>query len=164
MDGASKFVRGDAIACLIITAINIFGGIIIGVTHHGMTLARAADVFTKLSVGDGLVSQIPSLIVSLAAGLLVSKGGTRGSAEQTVLKQLGGYPRAQSVAALMMFALGMLPGLPLLPFALLGGVMAFMGYALPRRQAAEQLQENARTAHGSRSGRRRSPRTRSRNT
>src|SRR6195256_1117746 len=110
MDGASKFVRGDAIACLIITAINIFGGIVIGVTHHGLPLARAGDVFTKLSVGDGLVSQVPALIVSLAAGLLVSKGGTRGSAEQTVLKQLGGYPRAQSVAALMMFVLGMLPG------------------------------------------------------
>ena len=99
MDGASKFVRGDAIAGLIITAINIFGGIVIGVTHHGLPLARAADVFTKLSVGDGLVTQIPALIVSLAAGLLVSKGGTRGSAEQAVLGQLGGYPRALSVAA-----------------------------------------------------------------
>ena len=155
MDGASKFVRGDAIACLIITAINIFGGIIIGVTHHGMSLSRAADVFTKLSVGDGLVSQIPALIVSLAAGLLVSKGGTRGSAEQTVLKQLGGYPRAQSVAALMMFVLGMLPGLPLLPFAFLGGVMAFMGYALPRRQAAERIAgESTRCAgEGTRAGR-----------
>jgi flagellar biosynthesis protein FlhA len=94
MDGASKFVRGDAIAGLIITAINIFGGIVIGVTHHGLTLARAADVYTKLSVGDGLVSQMPALIVSLASGLLVSKGGTRGSAEQAVLRQLGGYPRA----------------------------------------------------------------------
>jgi len=146
MDGASKFVRGDAVAGLIITAINIFGGIIIGVTHHGLSLARAADVFTKLSVGDGLVTQVPALIVSLAAGLLVSKGGTRGSAEQTVLKQLGGYPRAQSVAALMMFVLGMLPGLPLLPFAFLGGVLAFMSYALPRKQAARQLQERTLAA------------------
>jgi flagellar biosynthesis protein FlhA len=147
MDGASKFVRGDAVAGLIITAINIFGGIVIGVTHHGLPLARAADVFTKLSVGDGLVTQIPALIVSLSAGLLVSKGGTRGSAEQMVLKQLGGYPRAQSVAALMMFVLGMLPGMPFLPFAFLGGVMAFMSYALPRRQAAERVQEQARITH-----------------
>ncbi|MBO4223994.1 flagellar biosynthesis protein FlhA [Bradyrhizobium neotropicale] len=146
MDGASKFVRGDAIAGLIITAINIFGGIVIGVVHHGLPLARAADIFTKLSVGDGLVSQIPALIVSLSAGLLVSKGGTRGSAEQTVLRQLGGYPRAQSVAALMMFVLGMLPGLPLLPFAFLGGVMAFMSYALPRRQAARRQQEEVLAA------------------
>lgn len=143
MDGASKFVRGDAIAGLIITAINIFGGIIIGVTHHGLTLSRAADVYTKLSVGDGLVSQMPALIVSLSAGLLVSKGGTRGSAEQAVLRQLSGYPRAVSAAALMMFVLALMPGLPLAPFMALGGVMAFVGYSLPRRQAAQERKEAA---------------------
>ena len=82
MDGASKFVRGDAIAGLIITGVNVGGGIIIGVVRHGLTIGEAVNVFTKLSVGDGLVSQIPALIVSLAAGLLVSKGGTRGSAER----------------------------------------------------------------------------------
>ncbi|OAF02577.1 EscV/YscV/HrcV family type III secretion system export apparatus protein [Bradyrhizobium centrolobii] len=146
MDGASKFVRGDAIAGLIITAINIFGGIVIGVTHHGLTLARAADVYTKLSVGDGLVSQMPALIVSLSAGLLVSKGGTRGSAEQAVLRQLGGYPRAVSAAALMMFVLALMPGLPMAPFVLLGGVMAFVGYSLPKRQAALKQKEDARKA------------------
>ncbi|RXH07852.1 flagellar biosynthesis protein FlhA [Bradyrhizobium guangzhouense] len=146
MDGASKFVRGDAIAGLIITAINIFGGIIIGVTHHGLTLSRAADVYTKLSVGDGLVSQMPALIVSLSAGLLVSKGGTRGSAEQAVLRQLGGYPRAVSAASLMMFVLALMPGLPMAPFVLLGGVMAFVGYSLPRRQAARERKEHARKA------------------
>ncbi|NYG49791.1 flagellar biosynthesis protein FlhA [Bradyrhizobium sp. IAR9] len=146
MDGASKFVRGDAIAGLIITAINIFGGIIIGVTHHGLTLSRAADVYTKLSVGDGLVSQMPALIVSLSAGLLVSKGGTRGSAEQAVLRQLGGYPRAVSAAALMMFVLALMPGLPLAPFVLLGGVMAFVGYSLPKQQAALKQKEDARKA------------------
>src|SRR5690606_29785214 len=94
MDGASKFVRGDAIAGLIITAINIVGGIAIGYARHDMSIGEAADVFTKLSVGDGLVTQIPALIVSLAAGLLVSKGGTRGSADQAVFGQLGAYPRA----------------------------------------------------------------------
>ncbi|MHC4042288.1 flagellar biosynthesis protein FlhA [Bradyrhizobium shewense] len=146
MDGASKFVRGDAIAGLLITAINIFGGIIIGVTHHGLTLSRAADVYTKLSVGDGLVSQMPALIVSLSAGLLVSKGGTRGSAEQAVLRQLGGYPRAVSAAALMMFVLALMPGLPLAPFVLLGGVMAFVGYSLPKQQAALKQKEDARKA------------------
>ena len=112
MDGASKFVRGDAIAGIIITAINIFGGIVIGVAHHGMSLTRAADVYTKLSVGEGLVAQVPALIVSLAAGLLVSKGGTRGPADQAVLGQLGAYPRALSVSALMMFVMALLPGLP----------------------------------------------------
>ncbi|WP_426613875.1 flagellar biosynthesis protein FlhA [Bradyrhizobium sp. McL0616] len=146
MDGASKFVRGDAIAGLIITAINIFGGIIIGVTHHGLTLSRAADVYTKLSVGDGLVTQMPALIVSLSAGLLVSKGGTRGSAEQAVLRQLGGYPRAVSAASLMMFVLALMPGLPMAPFLLLGGAMAFVGYSLPRRQAARDRKEEARKA------------------
>ena len=146
MDGASKFVRGDAIAGLLITAINIFGGIVIGVTHHGLTLSRAADVYTKLSVGDGLVSQMPALIVSLSAGLLVSKGGTRGSAEQAVLRQLGGYPRAVSAAALMMFVLALMPGLPMAPFVLLGGVMAFVGYSLPKRQAALKQKEDARRA------------------
>jgi flagellar biosynthesis protein FlhA len=146
MDGASKFVRGDAIAGLIITAINIFGGIVIGVTHHGLSLSRAADVYTKLSVGDGLVTQMPALIVSLSAGLLVSKGGTRGSAEQAVLRQLGGYPRAVSAASLMMFVLALMPGLPMPPFVLLGGVMAFVGYSLPRRQAALVQKEDARKA------------------
>ena len=96
MDGASKFVRGDAIAGIIITAVNVFGGIIIGVTQHDMSPGDAARTFTMLSVGDGLVTQIPALIVSLAAGLLVSKGGTRGSAEKAIFGQLGNYPRALS--------------------------------------------------------------------
>ena len=88
MEGASKFLRGDAIAGLIILAVNIFGGIVIGVTRHGLSLSAAADIFTKLSVGDGLVTQIPALIISLAAGLLVAKGGTRGSADKAVIDQL----------------------------------------------------------------------------
>src|SRR5215470_13248932 len=133
MDGASKFVRGDAIAGLIITAVNVFGGIIIGVTQHEMSVSAAADVFTKLSVGDGLVTQIPALIVSLAAGLLVSKGGTRGSAEKAILGQLGNYPTALFLAAFLMFILGVVPGLPFLPFAALGGVMVFVGIAIPAR-------------------------------
>ncbi|HWT32047.1 MAG TPA: FHIPEP family type III secretion protein, partial [Propylenella sp.] len=146
MDGASKFVRGDAIAGLIITAVNIFGGIIIGVTRHGMPLADAADVYTKLSVGDGLVTQIPALIVSLAAGLLVSKGGTRGSVDKAVLGQLGAYPRALYVAALLMAILAVVPGLPFLPFAALGLVMAFVGYTIPKRLEAARALEEAKAA------------------
>jgi len=133
MDGASKFVRGDAIAGLIITAVNIFGGIVIGVTRHGMELSQAADVFTKLSVGDGLVTQIPALIVSLAAGLLVSKGGTRGSTEKAVFGQLGGYPKALSVAACLLLVLALMPGLPALPFLVLSLLMGAIGYSIPRR-------------------------------
>ena len=144
MDGASKFVRGDAVAGIIILAVNIFGGIIIGATRHGMTLAAAADVFTKLSVGDGLVSQIPALIVSLAAALLVSKGGTRGSTDQAVLSQLAKYPRALFVAAMLMALLALVPGLPMFPFAVLGGVMAFVGYAIPKRRAEAEAIEAAK--------------------
>jgi len=150
MDGASKFVRGDAIAGLIITAINIVGGIIIGYTRHGMSISEAVDVFTKLSVGDGLVSQIPALIVSLAAGLLVSKGGTIGSTDKAVLDQLGKYPRALFVAAAMLFMLGLMPGLPFLPFFALAGALAGIGYMRPlvaARRAAEEEQaaEEARS-------------------
>jgi flagellar biosynthesis protein FlhA len=137
MDGASKFVRGDAIAGLIILAVNIFGGIVIGATRHNMPLSEAGDVFTKLSVGDGLVSQIPALIVSLSAALLVSKGGTRGATEKAVLNQLVRYPRALSVAALLMFILAIMPGLPMFPFIFLGGIMAFAGYAVPKQLAKE---------------------------
>ena len=144
MDGASKFVRGDAIAGLIITAVNVFGGIIIGITRYGMTASEAADVFTKLSVGDGLVSQIPALIVSLAAGLLVSKGGTRGAAQTAVIGQLGYYPRALAVASVLMALLSVLPGLPFVPFFLIAGLLASVAYMVPR-QRAELLRQEAET-------------------
>src|SRR5579883_1430170 len=146
MDGASKFVRGDAIAGLIILAVNIFGGIVIGATRHNMPLSEAADVFTKLSVGDGLVTQIPALIVSLAAGLLVSKGGTRGSAHQAVLSQFVKYPRALYVASALMFMLGCIPGLPFFPFALLGGLLGFAAYAIPNQLARQRAAESASAA------------------
>ncbi|MCL8381144.1 flagellar biosynthesis protein FlhA [Xanthobacter aminoxidans] len=146
MDGASKFVRGEAVASLITIAVNIFGGIIIGVTRHKMPIGDAADIFTRLSVGDGLVSQIPALIVSLSAGLLVSKGGTRGRAEKAVLGQLGAYPRALFVAAGLLFALALVPGLPFLPFALIGGMMAFVGWSVPRQLAKQKADAAARDA------------------
>ncbi|MGI6246118.1 MAG: flagellar biosynthesis protein FlhA [Pseudochelatococcus sp.] len=141
MDGASKFVRGEAVASLIITAVNIFGGIVIGVTRHGMPLSQAADIYTKLTVGDGLVSQIPALIVSLAAGLLVSKGGTQGSAEQAVFGQLSAYPKALFVSAGLMALMGLTPGLPMLPFLALGGMLAFVGYIIPKRRAEQRARD-----------------------
>ncbi|MQW89144.1 flagellar biosynthesis protein FlhA [Sinorhizobium saheli] len=146
MDGASKFVRGDAIAGLIITAINVFGGIIIGYLRHGMPIGEAADVFVKLSVGDGLVSQIPALIVSLAAGLLVSRGGTAGSTDQAVVGQLSGYPRALMVAAGLIILLSVMPGLPFIPFAALGGGMAFLGWLIPRQLEAANAEKRAEEA------------------
>lgn len=143
MDGASKFVRGDAIAGLIITAVNIFGGVLIGIIRHDMTAGAAADIFVKLSVGDGLVTQIPALIVSLAAGLLVSKGGTRGSAEKAVLSQLGRYPRALWLAASVLFVLAIAPGLPFFPFASLAGLLGSFAFLIPRREAAELVRVEA---------------------
>ncbi|MCC0044662.1 MAG: flagellar biosynthesis protein FlhA [Brucellaceae bacterium] len=143
MDGASKFVRGDAIAGLIITAINIVGGIAIGYARHDMEIGQAADVFVKLSVGDGLVTQIPALIVSLAAGLLVSKGGTRGSADQAVFGQLGAYPRALWVAAALLLMLGLMPGLPALPFIFLAAAIGSVAYILPLRRNREAAAEAA---------------------
>ncbi len=134
MDGASKFVRGDAIAGLIITAVNVFGGIIIGVTRHEMTFSQAADIYTKLSIGDGLVSQIPALIISLAAGLLVSKGGNRGSAQEAIVDQLGNYPRALTIAGALVGVMSLMPGLPFLPFAGLAGLMTFAAVAIPKRR------------------------------
>ncbi|MFJ6333571.1 flagellar biosynthesis protein FlhA [Rhizobium sp. NPDC092011] len=137
MDGASKFVRGDAVAGLLITCINIFGGIIIGYFRHGMPIGQAADVFVKLSVGDGLVSQMPALVVSLAAGLLVSRGGTAGSTDQAVINQLSGYPRALAVSAVLMGILAVMPGMPFFPFVFLGGLLASGAWFIPRQIEAE---------------------------
>ena len=138
MDGASKFVRGDAVAGLLITAINVFGGIIIGYFRHDMQLTEAADVFVRLSVGDGLVSQIPALIISLAAGLLVSRGGQTGTTDKAVMDQLAGYPRALGVASGMVGILAIVPGLPFLPFAALAGSMGLAAFMIPRRRAEEE--------------------------
>ncbi|MFO1116204.1 MAG: FHIPEP family type III secretion protein [Beijerinckiaceae bacterium] len=149
MDGASKFVRGDAIAGIIILAVNIFGGIVLGVTRHDMSLAAAANVFTKLSVGDGLVSQIPALVVSLAAGLLVSKGGTRGSADQAFFSQLGRYPRALLLAGILMGAMSLVPGLPFATLAMFSGVLIFASFAIPG-QIARATAEAAAAAQRSR--------------
>ena len=141
MDGASKFVRGDAIAGLLITAINIIGGIAIGYTRHGLDMATSADVFVKLSVGDGIATQIPALIVSLSAGLVVSKGGTRGSTDEAVFGQLGAYPRALSVAALLIFGIALMPGLPFLPFAILAACMGALAFAIPRQRNKQKAVE-----------------------
>lgn len=149
MDGASKFVRGDAVAGLMITGINICGGIIIGVFRHGMAIGEAADVFVKLSVGDGIVSQVPALIVSLAAGLIITRGGTQGSTDTAVLNQLSGYPKALAVAAGLMGVLSLVPGLPFLPFVLLSMLLAFGAWFIPRQLAqvrdAERVAEEQQT-------------------
>jgi flagellar biosynthesis protein FlhA len=128
MDGAAKFVRGDAVAGLLITGINLVGGLLIGVAQMGVSLAEAAHTYTLLTIGDGLVSQIPALIVSTAAGLLVSKAGVAGRADAALFGQLGAHPRALAVTGALMVLLAILPGLPALPFLLLGAVTGFIAW------------------------------------
>jgi flagellar biosynthesis protein FlhA len=143
MDGASKFVRGDAIAGLIIVAINVVGGIIIAVAQKGMSFGDASQTFTVLSVGDGLVSQMPALIVSTAAGLMVSKAGVEGSTDKALIGQLSFYPQALGMAAAVMGVVGILPGMPTLVFtalsALIGGA-AWVAYKRKDAVAVEQAQ------------------------
>lgn len=125
MDGASKFVRGDAIAGLLITSINIIGGIIIGVAQNNLSLAEAGATYTQLTVGDGLVSQIPALVISVAAGLLVSKAGVDDAVEVALVKQMAGSPQALGMVAATSFITGMLPGMPIFAF---WGIAAGAGY------------------------------------
>ena len=132
MDGASKFVRGDAIAGLLITFINVIGGIIIGVAQQGISFSAAAKTFTVLTVGDGLVSQVPALIVSTAAGLLVSKAGVRGSADKALFKQLATMPKALGMAGAVMAAISLMPGMPMIPFLGLAAGAAWLARSLDR--------------------------------
>ncbi len=138
MDGASKFVRGDAIAGMIITFINIIGGMIVGMAQEGIALADAAASYTTLTVGDGLASQIPALVVSLAAGLLVSKGRNYGSTDKAVFAQLGEYPKALYMVAGLMALLAVTPGLPPVPFLLFGGMLGAAAYYFPKLRAERE--------------------------
>ncbi len=134
MDGASKFVRGDAIAGLIITAINIIAGIIIGVAQKNLSFAQATHTYTLLTVGDGLVSQIPALIISTAAGMLVSKGGASGSTDKALFGQLTAYPAALGLCSFLMVGMALLPGIPMLPFLALAGITGYAAYKLAERK------------------------------
>ncbi|WP_163851585.1 flagellar biosynthesis protein FlhA [Pseudooceanicola aestuarii] len=146
MDGASKFVRGDAVAGIIITLINVIGGILIGILQHGLSLTEAANNYTVLTIGDGLVTQIPALIVSLAAGLIVTKGGTEGAANEAVLGQLSRFPKALFMSAGLLGVIGLLPGFPTLIFVLLAAAMVGLGVAMQRRAAALTRAQEATAA------------------
>ena len=137
MDGASKFVRGDAIAGLLVVFINIIGGMIIGIAQQGMPFADAARTYTLLTVGDGLVTQVPALIVSTAAGLLVSKAGITGAADKALMAQLSGYPKALGMSGGVMLVMALLPGIPMLPFLLLGGGAGALAYLIDKKQKAD---------------------------
>src|ERR1700749_4040217 len=146
MDGASKFVRGDAIAGLLIVGINVVGGIIIAVAQKGMSFADATQTFTLLSVGDGLVSQMPALIISTAAGLMVSKACVEGATDKALMKQLSFYPQALGMAAAVMGIVAILPGMPTLVFAALSGATGALAYYAFKRKDARAAAEQAREA------------------
>jgi flagellar biosynthesis protein FlhA len=138
MDGAAKFVRGDAIAGLLITFINVVGGIVIGVAQKGLSFTEASQNYTVLTVGDGLVTQIPALMVSTAAGMLVSKAGMVGSTDKALFGQLGGYPAALGLSAFLMTALSLLPGIPMAPFLFLASVTGGLAYLSTRQKAQRE--------------------------
>ncbi|HBB41800.1 MAG TPA: EscV/YscV/HrcV family type III secretion system export apparatus protein, partial [Proteobacteria bacterium] len=126
MDGASKFVRGDAIAGIVITFINIIGGLIIGTLQQGLTLTAAAHNYTILTVGDGLVSQIPALVISTAAGIVVTNSASSENLGTALAKELSAYPRAMYMAAAVLALVGLVPGLPAIPFIAVAGVVALI--------------------------------------
>ena len=137
MDGASKFVRGDAVAGLLITFINLIGGIVIGIMQQGMSLGAAGQSYSLLTIGDGLVSQIPALIISIAAGLLVSKAGVDGAADRAMGAQFTMYPRALAMVSAVLLIFALLPGMPMMVFLVISGLFAG-GAWLTTKAAAER--------------------------
>ena len=134
MDGASKYVRGDAIAGLLITFINIIAGMIIGVAQNDMSFSDAASAYTMLTVGDGLVSQIPALIVSTAAGLLITKAGVAGKTDKAIFGQLSRHPRALGVSSALLGTLSFIPGIPFLPFATISVILGITALRISLKQ------------------------------
>ena len=135
MDGASKFVRGDAVASILITLVNVVGGFAIGVFQMDLSLSESLQKFTLLSIGDGLVSQIPALIISIGAGLLVTRASENGNLGSQIAGQLFRYPRALGIAAGMMAVFGLMPGMPVVPFFLLAGVAGFLAKTIKPAEA-----------------------------
>ncbi|MCG8514331.1 MAG: flagellar biosynthesis protein FlhA [Halanaerobiales bacterium] len=138
MDGASKFVKGDAIAAIIITGINIIGGLVIGVLQQGMPLLEAAQNYTLLTVGDGLISQIPALLISTATGLLVTRAASDSNMGEEMTGQLTAQPKALWITSAVLLALGVMPGLPTVPFATLAGIVGVIGFLFKTDYSKEQ--------------------------
>ncbi|RJX31164.1 MAG: flagellar biosynthesis protein FlhA [Desulfurivibrio sp.] len=141
MDGASKFVRGEAIASIVIMVINIMGGLFIGIFLQSMAIGQAAETYTLLTIGDGLVSQIPSLIISTSAGIIVSRAASEDSMGKELVKQFSRQPQALAVSAGIILLFGLIPGLPHLPFLLLGTAMGGLAWLAFQSMAAEQTEE-----------------------
>ncbi len=141
MDGANKFVRGDAIAGILITMVNIIAGLLIGVFQNNMSFSDAAQTYTLLTVGDGLVSQIPALVVSTSAGIIVSRAGSEASLGREISSQLITQPRAIAIAAVVLFVFGIFPGLPTVPFLVLSATAGVIAYYLFQAEKARQQEE-----------------------
>ena len=133
MDGASKFVKGDAIAAIVITLVNLFGGFFVGVVQRHQSMGDAISTYSLLSIGDGLVSQIPALLISISTGLIVTRATTDGDMGSDLLKQFGAQRRAVQIAGSAIIALAMIPGLPKLPFLLVGGAVLVIAQRLPKQ-------------------------------
>ena len=140
MDGASKFVRGDAIAGIIILLINVIGGLVIGVMQHDMALGDAAKNYTMLAIGDGLVAQIPALVISTAAGMLVSRVTTDEDMGQQMLGQLFNRPEALMLTAIILGVMGLIPGMPHIAFLLLAGLLGFLAYYVTAQTTVLEVQ------------------------
>ncbi len=143
MDGASKFVRGDAVAGILITIINIIGGLTIGVAQHGMPMADAAQVYALLTIGDGLVAQIPSLILSTAAGIIITRVSASRDMGEMVVTQVFSNPRVLTVTAGVLLLLGLIPGMPNLPFLLLASIIGGGAWWMYRKQQTKAAAEAA---------------------
>ncbi|MFZ4165908.1 flagellar biosynthesis protein FlhA [Brevundimonas sp. NPDC058933] len=142
MDGASKFVRGDAVAGLIITFINAIGGLLIGVLQHQLPVGEAANTYVQLTIGDGLVTQVPAIIISIAAGFLVSKAGVEGTADKALVAQLATNPVSLGVVSGASGLIGLIPGMPLIPFAALALGTGFMAWRLGRNRLRPAVVES----------------------
>lgn len=141
MDGASKFVKGDAIAGIIVTIINIIGGIIIGIVFNGMSAGEAAQTYTRLTVGDGLVSQVPALLISTASGILVTRSGDAENFGETLSKQLTAFPVATGIASAIMLFLGIIPNMPKIPFFVASIAMGVLTYLLYKEEVSKNVEE-----------------------
>ncbi|GAA3448023.1 flagellar biosynthesis protein FlhA [Planomonospora venezuelensis] len=148
MDGGSKFVKGDAIAAIIITVINLLGGFAVGVIQKGMPAGEAIETYSLLSIGDGLVSQIPALLLSVATGLMVARASGEGDMGSTVTGQLGAQKRALQVGGGAALALVLIPGLPKFPFLLIGGLVLFLAQRIPSAPAAQAEEAEAAAIAG----------------
>jgi flagellar biosynthesis protein FlhA len=143
MDGASKFVKGDAIAGVVIVAINLIGGILVGVMQLGMSTGEAAHTFSLLTIGDGLAAQIPALLISTATGIIVTRSGSKGDLGREVTGQILGQPKALMLAGGFVAAMALVPGLPKVPFLLVGGLLLLLGRASRKQMAGEEAKRAA---------------------